>query len=179
MKESWLTDYLKNKLTLRFPQWNFEIFIFFLIFALGVIILYCYYKPKAKKALLWAITYFYSYNILIVVLFMREPIDENFDFTLLKIFEHDTALDFVFNIIMFLPLGILLMTFFKKHAFLKTISIGLISTVTIELVQGLSKLGTCELIDIISNFIGAVIGGLIYTLGVFICNKYKNNILKA
>ncbi|MGN1133032.1 MAG: VanZ family protein [Oscillospiraceae bacterium] len=172
MEDNWFADYIKNSLFNRFPRWNVEILVFFLIFAVGVFILYQHYKPSLKKALLWVLTYLYSYNILIVVLLMREPIKDNFNFAFLSMQKDTVTLDFIFNIIMFVPLGILLMTFFKERAFVKTISIGLLSTVTVELVQGLSKLGTCELVDIISNFLGAVIGGLIYiAVRYYIVNK--------
>ena len=74
------------------------------------------------------------------------------------------------NFVMLMPVGFLLPVVIKaKHKYLITMALSLLLTVFIETMQLITKCGSFEIDDIINNFIGAVIGMLIYAL----CSKFK------
>ena len=74
------------------------------------------------------------------------------------------------NFVMLMPVGFLLPIVIKaKHKYLITMALSLLLTVFIETMQLITKCGSFEIDDIINNFIGAVIGMLIYAL----CSKFK------
>lgn len=70
------------------------------------------------------------------------------------------------NIVAFIPFGIFIGYFFNnnKHAFLITILLGLIFTVSIEGIQLITRLGICDVDDVLLNFIGVMIGGIFMKL---------------
>ena len=72
------------------------------------------------------------------------------------------------NFVMLMPVGFLLPIVIKaKHKYLITMALSLLLTVFIETMQLITKCGSFEVDDIINNFIGAVLGMLIYAL----CSK--------
>ena len=72
------------------------------------------------------------------------------------------------NFVMLMPVGFLLPVVIKaKHKYLITMALSLLLTVFIETMQLITKCGSFEVDDIINNFIGAVLGMLIYAL----CSK--------
>ena len=72
------------------------------------------------------------------------------------------------NFVMLMPVGFLLPVVIKaKHKHLITMALSLLLTVFIETMQLITKCGSFEVDDIINNFIGAVLGMLIYAL----CSK--------
>ena len=72
------------------------------------------------------------------------------------------------NIMAFVPFGIFVGYFLNnsKYTFIKTILLGLIFTVAIEGIQLITRVGICDVDDILLNFIGIVTGG--------ICSKIFN-----
>lgn len=62
------------------------------------------------------------------------------------------------NMIMFFPLGIFVIYFFKKHTFLWSILVGLVCSVLIEVLQYALQRGVSETSDVICNVLGAMIG---------------------
>ena len=62
----------------------------------------------------------------------------------------------------FVPFGIFVGYFLKnsKYTFLKTILLGLVFTVAIEGIQLITRVGICDVDDILLNFIGVVTGGV-------------------
>ena len=67
-----------------------------------------------------------------------------------------------------MPVGFLLPVVIKaKHKYLITMALSLLLTVFIETLQLITKCGSFEVDDIINNFIGAVIGTMLYAL----CSK--------
>ena len=66
------------------------------------------------------------------------------------------------NVVAFVPFGIFVGYFLKnsKYTFLKTILLGLVFTVAIEGIQLLTRVGICDVDDILLNFIGVVTGGM-------------------
>ncbi len=72
------------------------------------------------------------------------------------------------NGLAFVPFGIFVGYFLNnsKYTFIKTILLGLIFTVVIEGIQLITRVGICDIDDILLNFIGIVTGG--------ICSKIFN-----
>ncbi len=66
------------------------------------------------------------------------------------------------NIMAFVPFGIFVGYFLNnsKYTFIKTILLGLIFTVAIEGIQLITRVGICDVDDILLNFIGIVTGGI-------------------
>ena len=69
------------------------------------------------------------------------------------------------NLVMLMPVGFLLPIIINvKHKYLVTMALSLLLTVFIETMQLIMKCGEFEIDDIINNFVGAVMGMLIYML---------------
>lgn len=72
------------------------------------------------------------------------------------------------NFVMLMPVGFLLPVVINaKHKYLITMALSLLLTLFIETMQLITKCGSFEVDDIINNFVGAVLGMLIYAL----CSK--------
>ena len=67
------------------------------------------------------------------------------------------------NIIAFIPLGTFMSYFFNgsRHTFIKTILIGLILTTLVEGIQLVTRVGICDVDDILLNFTGVVTGAVL------------------
>lgn len=85
--------------------------------------------------------------------------------TLLKI-------NYIGNIALFIPFGILLPGIFKKIRFFGILLAGIISILIIETIQYFTYSGFADIDDVIMNFIGVVIGAGMY-LGIF-GGRYRN-----
>ena len=80
------------------------------------------------------------------------------------------------NLVMLMPVGFLLpIVITTKHKYLITMVLSLLLTVFIETMQLITKCGSFEVDDIINNFIGAVLGMLIYMLLNKIIQNQKGN----
>jgi glycopeptide antibiotics resistance protein len=78
------------------------------------------------------------------------------------------------NIVMFIPLGIYFQVFSKNKRWSAGFLPLIISTVAIELFQFISGVGSCDIDDIILNFIGGLIGISIYkALSLLIKEEHK------
>ena len=86
-------------------------------------------------------------------------------------FEHNgeqVLRQLLINFVMLVPVGFLLPIIIQaKHKYLITLALSLLLTVFIETMQLITKCGSFEIDDIINNFVGAVIGMLLYAL----CSK--------
>lgn len=158
----------------RNPRWTGPVAVIFLVLCIGFGILIFKSKMSLKKKIMSAILFFYSYNLLVITLLMR-PVQENRVFNPLPFFINEYAKqnrggwDWIFNVILFLPLGLLVVYLINhKYRILYTMLIGFGITLTIEITQYFSKLGSFELDDLIANTLGAGAGVLIY----FISRKY-------
>ena len=94
-------------------------------------------------------------------------------------FEHNgeqVLRQLLINLVMLMPVGFLLPVVIKaKHKYIITLALSLLLTVFIETMQLITKCGSFEIDDIINNFVGAVIGMLIYMLFSRIIQKRKGN----
>lgn len=70
------------------------------------------------------------------------------------------------NILFFIPFGCLLGTYFKEKVISRSLIIGTVTSITIELLQLITKTGTCETDDVICNTVGCVVGAVI---GIVLC----------
>ena len=71
------------------------------------------------------------------------------------------------NVLVFIPLGFLTGLVTKRFLLIKTILLGLLVSETIECCQLIFKRGTFDVVDIINNTTGAIVGAVIW----FIINK--------
>lgn len=79
--------------------------------------------------------------------------------------------EMIFNVIFFIPLGLLLNVNFKKVGFLPKLSFILIFSLTAELTQFIFAIGATDITDVITNTVGGFLGLKLYDL----ISKYINN----
>lgn len=131
------------------------IFIYFLV---GINI---YFNKKEYFVILYFLTLF------IFLLFRDSEYGYNFDFYLWKwlknIFKNKTIfINILGNIILFIPMGIL---------YHKKILTAFFFCIMFEFIQFIFRKGIFDIVDIVLNFIGIIIG----VLGVTIWNQIKKN----
>ena len=94
-------------------------------------------------------------------------------------FEHNggqVLRQLLINLVMLMPVGFLLPVVINaKPKYIITLALSLLLTVFIETMQLITKCGSFEIDDIINNFVGAVIGMLIYMLLNKIIQNRKGN----
>lgn len=111
--------------------------------------------------------------IFVMTLFGRTIGQErNFEFIPFKSYSNiwvggnmEILLQILMNIVMYIPLGFLLPCSFKlfeKYRYIILVTV--ISSVSIELIQAIFKIGLFEVDDIINNTLGAFIGMVIYAV---------------
>ncbi len=87
---------------------------------------------------------------------------------------------FIENIIMFIPMGMLLPSAFKRfRKFYKCVFVCFCLTVFIELVQLIFSIGYFELDDIMTNTVGGIIGWLIWRLFFGIISYFEKDKVKT
>ena len=81
------------------------------------------------------------------------------------------------NLVMLMPVGFLLPVVINaKHKYLITMALSLLLTVFIETMQLITKCGSFEIDDIINNFVGAVLGMLLYVLCIKLIKQNTNKV---
>ena len=125
-----------------------------------VIFLICYYEMKKsaisdKTQVSWLCAFcIYIVCIYMLTLGCRTQHDSmQYSFKIRNYFD-------VENIVLFVPCGMLLSSFSRKNAILSVLYSALISLL-IELLQLIAKLGSFELMDIVFNVMGSLIGMII------------------
>lgn len=164
----------------RILNWTPKIFIAFLVLLalLSVVVYKTKWEPKKKVSVLCFGAY--CYEVLVITLFSRKPSAEyaaSFVPIVLDMADNPTLthqlLEIFFNVLFFVPLGFFLSWFFKwEHRYRNTILVGLAATLFIEITQYITKLGTMELDDIISNTLGALVGALLFKLVKRVVEKH-------
>lgn len=76
----------------------------------------------------------------------------------------ETLYEKIYNVLFFVPYGLLLGLYFKKHPVRYSFFVGCITSIGIELLQFITRTGTCETDDVICNTLGCGIG-LIIAIG--------------
>ena len=95
-------------------------------------------------------------------------------------FEHNgeqVLRQLLINFVMLMPVGFLLPVVIKaKYKYLITMALSLLLTVFIETMQLITKCGSFEIDDIINNFVGAVLGMLLYVLCIKLIKQNTNKV---
>ena len=87
----------------------------------------------------------------------------------------------ILNILLFVPLGALLAfiwpeTYYSvglRKGALRVMGVACMSSIVLELIQGLMHIGLCEIDDVINNVLGAVLGYLLYRFTVRITMGFR------
>lgn len=157
----------------RSPHWSADIFFMFLILGIGIFILLFNSRYNLKQKIASFALYFYSYNVLITTLLMRKTLEQyTYDLIPFSSLFGANMLDFIFNIILFIPIGILTPYLIKrKNKYKLTVLIGFCASLIIESVQLITRLGEFETDDIITNTFGTFVGVIIFIKITAIINK--------
>ncbi|WP_297714559.1 VanZ family protein [Clostridium sp.] len=102
--------------------------------------------------------------VMLLLLFGRRQSEVSVNFNILYLFERDSFMQNIMNIIFFIPIGYLL--YIKKIKRKNMLLIGFSGVILIELIQMVLYIGIFDICDIVLNVLGICIG-------YFICNKYK------
>jgi glycopeptide antibiotics resistance protein len=88
-----------------------------------------------------------------------------FDYTLFWSYEHSgLEVQSVMNVLVFIPVGLLVVCSWKNISWWKSILLGCVLSVGIELLQLIMKRGFSELDDVMHNTLGCIIGFGLYFL---------------
>lgn len=143
-------------------------------------------KLKASKILLWSIFLIYTVIVLGATFIHRTPVMyENINLHIfssyIKVWNRFSLLELrniIFNILMFLPLGFVLPLLFKKcEKFYITYFLGLCMTISIEVLQLISKRGIFEIDDIINNTLGCMIGYGVVMIFLLFSKRNKKSLV--
>ncbi len=114
--------------------------------------------------------YFNNYNLYpfkTILMYLKRGTDGNTSQWLLQ--------NIIGNTLFFIPIGFVLPMVYEKADFKKTSLFGLCLTLSIEVFQLITKLGSFDVDDIILNLAGVMIGYGIYTLKKNIYTKKEAN----
>lgn len=153
----------------RMPRWSMDIYVVFILISSLI-----YLKIKRKKLKLttsqWIIgslLHFYIFNVIVTTLLMRTQ-NEKFQydlrpFSLLWLVHYNgyglVFYEIILNLLMLLPVGFLLPWLLKiKHRFIVSAFCTLGLTITIEILQFVTRVGVLQIDDIIANSIGGFFG---------------------
>lgn len=124
-------------------------------------------NDKLKRS--WALLIVYLVITLCITLFCRDTVENGYISK--ELFwgykSSDPAIrygDNFFNILLFVPIGILAGIITPKHKILLATLLGLFLSETIECSQLIWKLGTFDVDDLFNNTVGAFVGALIVCL---------------
>ena len=143
-------------------------------------------KLKASKILLWSIFLIYTVIVLGATFIHRTPVMyENINLHIfssyIKVWNRFSLLELrniIFNILMFLPFGFVLHLLFKKcEKFYITYFLGLCMTISIEVLQLISKRGIFEIDDIINNTLGCMIGYGVVMIFLLFSKRNKKSLV--
>ena len=114
-----------------------------------------------------------------ITLLFREPSDrKNIQtewFSCYKEADAKLRADGIFNIVLFVPIGVLVRMTAKKNRLLLSTLVGLFLSETIECSQLIWQRGTFDVNDLLNNTLGAFFGGLIVVLGTFFMRKREKS----
>lgn len=82
-----------------------------------------------------------------------------------------SSLNFIANIVVFIPMGYLIPHVVRRPSFLKTVVYSLASILSIEIIQFLTYLGAADIDDVLLNLVGCVMGYAVYVIFRAFLNK--------
>ena len=141
------------------------------LFCIGTLLLCCVFR--SKKALSWSVMLLaveYFFLILSSTVFFRPHSTWKHDFTPFWSYkaylegEKELIVDNLFNVAVFIPVGILLSLLLKNVKWWQVTLIGMSLSVMIEALQFFLKRGFSEFDDVMHNTLGCLIGYGIYSL---------------
>ena len=144
-----------------------DFWTFWGVIGIGILLLLIYFLfrySKSRKPELWGFLLAeYVCIFLLLAVFLREtPIyPDGFTKTLwgdksgLVV---NATRESIFNILVFIPIGALLCNIFSKNKFVCHVLLGLMLSVSIEIIQYLLEKGVSDIDDVIFNVIGLLIG---------------------
>ncbi len=145
-------------------------------------------KTRIKKVFRWIFAVLAVFYVLFVIkiTFVKDgvrletqthrliPFNGIYDYRLGLKSAVSLAINYLGNVAMFFPAGIFLPVVFKKLNIKKTVLIGLLLSVTIEILQYITASGYSDIDDIIMNTVGVFIGSVTY---FYILGGRKGSIL--
>ena len=157
-----------------------------LIFVVGIIVYELYYRKKIQKYKAIAIdclTIYTSFLLFLAVLSRRSLDYYRFGINFTDYYKslflyttQDIFLEFVLNIAVFIPMGIIAYFVFSKRKFFYSLLSGFLLSFVIELSQLVLKSGYVAFTDIVHNTFGTLIGIGIAALLVFVYKKIKSKL---
>ncbi|MGC7872673.1 glycopeptide resistance protein VanZ-A [Desulfosporosinus sp. SYSU MS00001] len=120
--------------------------------------------------LIWLVLFKLQYNILSVFNYHHRSLNLNPFAAPLNANGRINFGEMKDNVIIFIPFGLLLDVNFKKVGFLPKLALILIFSLTCELIQFIFAIGATDIIDVITNTVGGLLGLKLYGLS----NKYIN-----
>ena len=136
-------------------------------------------RPRIHISVL-AVLASYLLAVLFITSFMREAGSNNqIQMEVMNWMKEDGIESFehtLQNVAMFVPIGVLCPFIFdrKNRRILASVSFGILFSTAIETGQLLMRSGTCDIDDILSNSLGALIGALIAGVAVRLKQKRKD-----
>lgn len=105
-----------------------------------------------------------------IITFRPLDLSARYDAVIKWVFTCD-PIDIVLNMILFLPLGLFYVLLLKRRRYL-IVLIGLLLTISVEISQFFTCIGMFNVFDIISNFLGCLLGyGLFVLLNRFVSKR--------
>lgn len=86
--------------------------------------------------------------------------------------DESLLLENIMNVIVFIPIGLLLAYVLVKNSFWKAVIFACILSISIEVMQLVTRNGFCEIDDVIHNTLGCVIGYGLFCLVRKLFNRY-------
>lgn len=158
MKE--LREYL-NLLKDLNPSYIYDWFL--AIFCIGVVILLICKRKKAGRYIAILILSEYTFLLYCTTVIFRVVRDSN-RYALKPFWSYnkpDLFLENIMNIVAFVPIGLLLGVIFRQIKWWNVMLIGGCISISIEILQLITKRGFSEIDDVIHNELGCVVGFLI------------------
>ncbi|WP_042334405.1 glycopeptide resistance protein VanZ-A [Desulfosporosinus meridiei] len=118
--------------------------------------------------LIWLVLFKLQYNILSVFNYNHRSLNLNPFAAPLKLNGRINFGEMINNFIIFIPFGILLNVNYKRFRFLPKFTLILVFSLTAELIQFIFAIGATDIIDVITNTVGGILGLILYRLS----NKY-------
>jgi glycopeptide antibiotics resistance protein len=87
----------------------------------------------------------------------------------------DNPLESIYNVVAFIPLGVLLSVNFNKTFFRRKLLFILLLSTSVEITQYVLAIGRTDITDIITNTLGGCLGLALYDLGQKYVDKEKLN----
>lgn len=83
----------------------------------------------------------------------------------------ETYYEKIYNVLFFIPLGALSGLYFKRKVMARSLLAGAVVSISIELLQLVTRTGTCETDDVICNTLGCIMGAsMVYAINC-VCRR--------